>query len=85
MVDTNLRDIVSPFLHSLAALNMSLTPQEIEVANMVRSGKSSKEIAEVLNLSVSGVDFHRKRLRSKLGSDPYLKKSSVISAFSGIG
>lgn len=66
VVDANLRDIVSPFLHSLAALNMSLTPQEIEVANMVRSGKSSKEIADVLNLSVSGVDFHRKRLRSKL-------------------
>lgn len=66
IVDANLRDIVSPFLHSLAALNMSLTPQEIEVANMVRSGKSSKEIAEVLNLSVSGVDFHRKRLRKKL-------------------
>ena len=66
VVDTNLRDIISPFLHSLAALNMSLTPQEIEVANMVRSGRSSKEIAEVLNLSVSGVDFHRKRLRSKL-------------------
>jgi DNA-binding CsgD family transcriptional regulator len=66
IVDANLRDIVSPFLHSLATLNMSLTPQEIEVANMVRSGKSSKEIAEVLNLSVSGVDFHRKRLRNKL-------------------
>jgi len=66
VVDANLRDIISPFLHSLAALNMSLTPQEIEVANMVRSGKSSKEIAEVLNLSVSGVDFHRKRLRQKL-------------------
>ncbi len=66
IVDANLRDIVSPFLHSLATLNMSLTPQEIEVANMVRGGKSSKEIAEVLNLSVSGVDFHRKRLRRKL-------------------
>jgi DNA-binding CsgD family transcriptional regulator len=66
VVDANLRDIISPFLHSLAALNMSLTPQEIEVANMVRSGKSSKEIADVLNLSVSGVDFHRKRLRKKL-------------------
>ena len=66
VVNGNIRDIVSPFLHSLAALNMSLTPQEIEVANMVRSGKSSKEIADVLNLSVSGVDFHRKRVRSKL-------------------
>lgn len=67
IVDTNLRDIVSPFLHSLSSLKIMLTPQEIEVANMVRSGKSSKEIADVLNLSVSGVDFHRKGLRKKLG------------------
>lgn len=67
IVGNNLKDIVSPFLHSLAALNVLLTPQEIEVANMVRSGKSSKEIANVLNLSVSGVDFHRKSLRKKLG------------------
>jgi len=66
IVDTNLRDIISPFLRSLTALNLLLTPQEIEVANMVRSGRTSKEIAEILGLSVSGVDFHRKRLRQKL-------------------
>ena len=67
VVDINLKDIVSPFLHSLSSLKIMLTPQEIEVANMVRTGKSSKEIAEVLNLSVAGVDFHRKSLRKKLG------------------
>jgi len=67
LAEVNLRDIVSPFLHSLSALSLNLTPQEIEVANMVRSGKSSKEIAEVLNLSVAGIDFHRKNLRRKLG------------------
>jgi len=67
VIDTNLRDIVSPFLRSLATVNTILTPQEIEVANMVRSGRSSKEIAEVLGISVSGVDFHRKKLRQKLG------------------
>jgi DNA-binding CsgD family transcriptional regulator len=67
VVDTNLRDIISPFLRSLSSLKIMLTPQEIEVANMVRTGKSSKEIADVLNLSVSGVDFHRKGLRKKLG------------------
>lgn len=67
VIDTNLRDIVSPFLRSLSAVNIMLTPQEIEVANMVRSGRSSKEIAEVLGISVSGVDFHRKKLRQKLG------------------
>lgn len=67
VIDANLRDIISPFLQNLSALNMLLTPQEIEVANMVRSGRTSKEIAEVLGISTSGVDFHRKKLRQKLG------------------
>ncbi|MGB3222365.1 MAG: LuxR C-terminal-related transcriptional regulator [Desulforhopalus sp.] len=67
VVESNLREITEPFLRSLAGLKVMLTPQEIEVANMVRGGRSSKEIAEVLNLSVSGVDFHRKSLRRKLG------------------
>lgn len=67
LAENNLRDIVSPFLHSLTALSVNLTPQEIEVAHMVRGGRSSKEIAEILNLSVAGVDFHRKNLRRKLG------------------
>lgn len=67
VIDTNLRDIISPFLRSLTALSLLLTPQEIEVANMVRNGRTSKEIADVLGLSISGVDFHRKRLRQKLG------------------
>jgi DNA-binding CsgD family transcriptional regulator len=67
VIDTNLRDIVSPFLRSLTAVNVLLTPQEIEVANMVRSGRTSKDIADVLGISASGVDFHRKRLRQKLG------------------
>ncbi|MGW8194533.1 MAG: LuxR C-terminal-related transcriptional regulator [Desulforhopalus sp.] len=67
VVEANLKDIVSPFLHRLSALKILLTPQEIEVANMVRSGRTSKEIAEVLGLSVSGVDFHRKNLRRKVG------------------
>lgn len=67
VAETNLKDIVSPFLHSLTALKILLTPQEIEVANMVRGGRTSKEIAEVMGLSVSGVDFHRKNLRRKVG------------------
>jgi len=66
-INTNLRDIVSPFLSRLTTLHAILTPQEIEVANLVRSGRSSKEISEVLGISVSGVDFHRKKLRQKLG------------------
>ena len=67
IVNTNLRDIISPFLQNLTSLEIRLTPQEIEVAHLIRSGRSSKEIADILFLSVAGVDFHRKNLRKKLG------------------
>jgi DNA-binding CsgD family transcriptional regulator len=81
VIDANLRDIISPFLHNLSALNMLLTPQEIEVANMVRSGRTSKDIAEVLGISASGVDFHRKKLRQKLGltNSPKNLRSYLLS------
>lgn len=67
IIDTNLRDIISPFLRTVSSLGLLLTPQETEVANLVRNGRTSKEIADIMGLSVSGVDFHRKRLRQKLG------------------
>lgn len=67
IVDNNLKDIISPFLKSLSNLGILLTPQETEVANLVRDGRSTKEIAEIMGLSTSGVEFHRKRLRKKFG------------------
>lgn len=67
IADNNLRDIISPFLRTLGSLGLLLTPQETEVANLVRNGRSSKEIAEIIGISTAGVDFHRKRLRQKLG------------------
>ena len=69
MIDSNLKDIASPLLQRLATANIILTPQEIQVAALIREGKSSKEIAEVLNVSTSTISFHRKNLRKKLGLD----------------
>ncbi|MCB2183256.1 MAG: LuxR C-terminal-related transcriptional regulator [Desulfobulbaceae bacterium] len=66
IIENHLKDIISPFLNRLSAINKLLTPQEIQVAAMVRDGKTSKEIADMLQVSVSTVDFHRKGLRKKL-------------------
>jgi len=66
IIKDRLDEIISPFLNRLSSLNRILTPQEIQVASLVREGKTSKEIAEVLMISVSAVDFHRKHLRKKL-------------------
>ncbi len=67
IIEERLNEITSPFLNRLVGLNTILTPQEIKVATMVREGRSSAEIADVLQISVSAIDFHRKQVRKKLG------------------
>lgn len=67
IIQEHLEDISSPFLHRLTALHLLLTPQELEVSLLVRQGKSSQEISDILNISVATVSFHRKKLRKKLG------------------
>jgi DNA-binding CsgD family transcriptional regulator len=49
--------------HPLSGLSL----REAQVALLVKEGKSSEEIAKVLGLSKSAVDFYRKRLRKKFG------------------
>jgi DNA-binding CsgD family transcriptional regulator len=37
------------------------------VAGLVREGKTSKEIASLINVSDRGIEFHRNNIRRKLG------------------
>ncbi len=67
IIESHLNDIVSPFLRKLSSAYLSLTPREIEVATLVKEGKTTKEITMLLNISTTAVDFHRKNLRSKFG------------------
>ena len=67
IIEERLNEITSPFLNRLTGLNAILTPQEIKVATMVREGRSSAEIADVLQITVSAIAFHRKQIRNKLG------------------
>ena len=55
------------FLDRLSSLYAILTPQEIKVATMVREGRSSTEIGDVLMITTSAIDFNRKQIRKKLG------------------
>ncbi len=65
-LDKRLSGLTQPFLRRLSALESLLTPQEIEVATLIREGHSSKEIATQLHLEITTVNFHRRNLRKKL-------------------
>lgn len=67
IVDTHLQDIISPLLQNIANADILLTPQEMHIAALIKDGQSSKEIAQVLNISEATVNFHRKNLRIKFG------------------
>jgi len=67
IIDAHLQDIISPMIQKLSNANIILTPQEIQVAALVKDGKASKEIADILNVSETTVHFHRKNLRKKFG------------------
>ena len=73
IIETNLEEIVSPFARELSSKYLGLTPTEIRVANLVKEGKTSKEIAEFMHLSPKTVEFHRDNIRKKLG----IKKSKT--------
>jgi DNA-binding CsgD family transcriptional regulator/signal-transduction protein with cAMP-binding, CBS, and nucleotidyltransferase domain len=67
VIETNLNNIIAPFMQNLSIASSNLTHTEMKVANLIKDGKTTKEIADLLNLSPSTVDFHRNNIRSKLG------------------
>ena len=47
IIESNLYEIVAPFLRRLSSKYSDLTPSEIQVADLVKEGKTTKEIAEL--------------------------------------
>lgn len=78
IIESHLNEIVSPLLRKLSSRYLNLTPQEIQVASLVKGGKTTKEISQILFISENTVNFHRKRIREKLGLK---KKSTNMRAF----
>jgi DNA-binding CsgD family transcriptional regulator/ligand-binding sensor protein len=67
IIESNLNEIISPFTRKMSLKYLNLTPTEIRIANLIRHGSSSKEIAELLNVSPRTVETHRKNIRRKIG------------------
>jgi len=67
IIEGNINDIVSPFVRTVSTKFLNLTPGEIQIANMVKQGLTTKEMAQLLNLSARTIESHRDNIRRKLG------------------
>jgi len=67
IVHASLKELVSSFSRKMSTKFLSLSPTEIEVANLIKHGKSVKEIAAILNISAVTAKNHRQKIREKIG------------------
>ncbi len=67
ILTVNLRHIIAPFERTSTAPNLLLTPAETHIAQLIKYGRTTKDIAEALSLSPKTVAFHRDAIRRKLG------------------
>jgi DNA-binding CsgD family transcriptional regulator len=66
LLRTNLEEITAPFISRLSLQHQSLTPTEVKICNMIKTGMRTKEIAEIQGVSTATVNRHREHIRRKL-------------------
>ncbi|PNX45391.1 MAG: hypothetical protein BV459_08450 [Thermoplasmata archaeon M11B2D] len=67
IIEKNLAEIISPFAGNLFSKYGRLTPFEIQIANLIKSGKTIKEVAVITKMPVKKIETYRYNIRSKLG------------------
>ncbi|MBU1231722.1 MAG: PAS domain-containing protein [Proteobacteria bacterium] len=67
MLAANLQELTASFSHTVSLGMDKLTPTELQIANLVKHGKTTKDIAELMHLAPGTISIHRKNIRRKLG------------------
>jgi FixJ family two-component response regulator len=62
----NLLDISSEHSHDIALASAKLAPRELQIIHYIRQNKTSKEMADILDLKVSTIESYRENIRKKL-------------------
>ncbi len=65
-VRQGLAELTSPFCRRLSLACQALTPAEYQVAELIRQGLTTKEIARRLGVGAATIDSHRHHIRRKL-------------------
>jgi GAF domain-containing protein/DNA-binding CsgD family transcriptional regulator len=67
LIENNVKCLFNPETCTVSDQMRCLTPNELNVADMIRQGRTSKEIADLLSISIRTVEVYRYNIRRKLG------------------
>ena len=59
----------------------SLSPREAETMNLLLDGKTTKEIASLLNIGLTTVDFHRKNVLDKMNVENVVTLTRLMGRY----
>lgn len=81
IVRSNLEDITSAYSQKNRNLLLSLTPAQLQIADLIKHGHTTKEIAQLLNLAPATIACHRQEIRKRLAlTNKKVNLQSVLSA-----
>ena len=75
-IESNLNELISPFLKNIQGFNF--TPRQLEVASLIREGRTTKDIGRILNMNQRAVEIQRFLIRKKLG---FNKEKTNLQAY----
>ncbi len=67
IIQSNCDEIFEPLSRDLGVETLGLSSAEMQIIDLIKSGKSTKEIASLLSISESTAYTHRKNIRKKIG------------------
>lgn len=75
-------DINPNFVTVLSERFPDLTPTELKICSLTRTGLNSKDIASILKISIRSVENHKYNIRRKFGLEPYQNLYNFINSVS---
>lgn len=78
LLENSLDSIIGKEIDVFRKNLVKLSPRELDICELIREGKSSKEISSVLNVSTLTIHKHRESIRIKL---QLKNRSTNLSSF----
>ncbi len=81
LVESLIEEIVYPITKHRPSVFEQLTARELQISAMIKEGKTSKEIAEILCIAKKTVDYHRANIRKKLSLENMPGNTSNLRSY----